>query len=138
MEIRRHMRITASAISLNVDDPKASAVFVARHLGFEVEMESEGFISLALDEAGMNLIFLRVGLETFKPASMQGHRADGLLVVFVVNDIDHDYERLVADGVVMTTPLETEPWGERFCQFADPNGVVYQLVQWMDLADAAG
>ncbi len=29
------------------------------------------------------------------------------------------------------TPPETEPWGERFCQFADPNGIVWQLVQWV-------
>lgn len=125
------MRITASAISLNVDDPKASATFAERHLGYRVEMESDGFISLGREDATMNLIFLRVGLETFKPASMQGHKADGLLVVFVVDNIDSDYERLLADGVVMTTPLETEPWGERFCQFADSNGVVYQLVQWV-------
>jgi len=29
------------------------------------------------------------------------------------------------------TPLQTEPWGERFLQVADPNGVVIQLVQWV-------
>lgn len=125
------MRITASAISLNVDDPKASATFVERHLGYSVEMETDGFISLGREDVAMNLIFLRVGLDTFKPATMQGRKADGLLVVFVIDDIDSEYERLVADGVVMTTPLETEPWGERFCQFTDSNGVVYQLVQWV-------
>ena len=26
---------------------------------------------------------------------------------------------------------ETEPWGERYSQYADPNGIVWQLVQWM-------
>ena len=26
---------------------------------------------------------------------------------------------------------ETEPWGERYCQFADPNGLVWQLVEWV-------
>lgn len=28
------------------------------------------------------------------------------------------------------TPPETEPWGERYCQFADDNGIVWQLVEW--------
>ena len=28
-------------------------------------------------------------------------------------------------------PLETEPWDERYFQVSDPNGVVYQFVQWM-------
>ncbi len=126
------MRVTASALSLNVVEPKASAAFVQRHLGFEPEMESDGFISLGHAEAGFNLIFLRVGLETFKPVSMRGHQADGLLVVLVVADIDAEYERLLEEGVSMTTPIETEPWGERFCQFADPNGVLYQLVEWVN------
>lgn len=34
-------------------------------------------------------------------------------------------------GVMITTPVETEPWGQRFIQVTDPNGVVIQLVQWM-------
>ena len=29
------------------------------------------------------------------------------------------------------TPIETEPWGERFFQVTDPNGVTMQLVQWI-------
>ncbi|WOD39932.1 VOC family protein [Nodosilinea sp. E11] len=62
---------------------------------------------------------------------MRGHRADGLLVVFVVDDIDRQYARLQTEGVTITTPIETEAWGERFFQVTDPNGVVIQLVQWM-------
>jgi uncharacterized glyoxalase superfamily protein PhnB len=33
--------------------------------------------------------------------------------------------------VEITTPIQTEPWGERFFQMSDANGVVYQLVQWI-------
>jgi predicted enzyme related to lactoylglutathione lyase len=125
------MRITASAISLNVDDVTASAKFVKQHFGFNEDMSAEGFVSLSRQDAGFNLIFLRTGLETFKPSFMRGHRADGLLIVFVVNDIDAEYTRLQAEGVTITTAIETEPWGERFFQVTDPNGVVIQLVQWM-------
>ena len=32
----------------------------------------------------------------------------------------------------MATPIETEPWGERYFQVLDPNGVIIQLVQWVD------
>jgi uncharacterized glyoxalase superfamily protein PhnB len=82
-------------------------------------------------DSGFNLIFLRTGLKTFKPTHMRGYAADGLLVVFVVEDIDAEYERIVAAGADITTPIETEAWGERYFQVSDPNGVVYQLVQWM-------
>jgi uncharacterized glyoxalase superfamily protein PhnB len=58
-----------------------------------------------------------------------------LLIVFVVGDIDAEHRRLVERGVVITTPLQTEPWGERFLQVTDPNGIVIQLVQWVTQPD---
>ena len=125
------MTITASAISLNVADPVASAAFAQRHLGFQEEMSADGFVSLSRPDAGFNLVFLRTGLATFKPESMAGHRADGLLIAFVVDDVDAECARLESEGVAITTPLETEPWGERYFQVTDPNGVVVQFVQWM-------
>jgi uncharacterized glyoxalase superfamily protein PhnB len=128
------MRITESAISLNVPDVEASAAWAAEHLGFAEVMAADGFASLAHPEAGFNLIYLRTGLATFKPASAAG-RADGLLVVFTVEDIDAEYVRLQQQGVEIVTAIETEPWGERYFQMADPNGVVYQLVQWVEAPD---
>jgi catechol 2,3-dioxygenase-like lactoylglutathione lyase family enzyme len=126
------MSITASAISLNVDDPEASAAFATDHLGFTREMEADGFVSLSRPDAGFNLVFLRTGLPTFKPAELADRRADGLLVAFVVEDVDAEHDRLVREGVAITTPLETEPWGERYFQVTDPCGVVVQFVQWME------
>lgn len=125
------MQITASAISLNVDDVTASATFVKQHFGFNEEMAAEGFVSLSRPDAGFNIIFLQTDLKSFKPIHMRGHRADGLLMVFVVDDIDREYARIQSEGVKITTAIETEPWGERFFQVTDPNGVVIQLVQWV-------
>ena len=124
------MQITASAISLNVTDPAASAAFATEHLGFTEAMAADGFVSLEREDAGFNLIFLRTGLPSFKPEALAGHDADGLLVAFVVDDVDAEYERLQREGVAITTPIETEEWGERYFQVTDPNGVVIQLVQW--------
>ncbi|MBM7517626.1 VOC family protein [Nocardioides nitrophenolicus] len=125
------MNITATAISLNVADVDASATWARRHLGFTEAMAADGFCSLEHEQAGFNLIYLRTGLASFKPATAAG-AADGLLVVFTVDDIDARYERLRAEAVEIVTPIETEPWGERYFQMADPNGVIYQLVQWVE------
>jgi len=124
------MQITQTAVSLNVPDVAASASFAKQHLGFTEQMSDEGFVSLGHPEIGMNLIFLAVGLPTFKPAEAAGP-AGGLLLVFVVDDLDASFARIEAAGARVVTPPETEPWGERFCQFADPNGIVWQLVQWV-------
>ncbi len=45
-------------------------------------MAADGFVSLSRPDAGFNLI-----------------------VVFVVDDIDGEYERLQAEGVAITTPM---------------------------------
>lgn len=126
------MKVTGSAVSLNVADPAASAAFLKEHFDFVEEMAADGFVSLTRPDLGFNVVYLRTGLPTFKPPALAGRRADGLLVVFVVDDVDGEYERLQREGVTITTAIETEPWGERFFQVTDPNGVVLQLVQWLE------
>jgi len=124
--------ITSTAISLNVAHPRASAKFFQQHLGFTVEMEQDDFfVSLKHPSGGPNVIFLQTGLSTFKPAHKSGSAGEGLLIVFVVDDIDLAHDQWVAQGAVVVTAPETEPWGERFSQYEDPNGIIVQLVQWV-------
>ena len=129
------MNITASAVSLTVDDVDASASFLADHFGFATEMADDGFVSLTRADAGFNVVFLRTGLPTLKPAARASDRAGGILLVFVVDDVDAEYRRVRAEGVEVTTAIETEPWGERYFQVTDPNGVIVQLVQWVDVPE---
>jgi catechol 2,3-dioxygenase-like lactoylglutathione lyase family enzyme len=126
------MKIAASAISLNVGDPVESGNFAKEHLGFTEDMADDGFVSLSWSDAGISPIYLRTGLESFELESMLGKHADGLLVVFVVEEINNEYARVQHEVVEITTTIQTEPWGERFFQMTDPNGVVIQLVQWME------
>ena len=125
------MHITRSAVSLNVADATGSARFATEHFGFAEVMAAEGFVSLEHPDLSMNLIFLATGLPTFKPAEVAGPAGQGLLLAFVVDNLDDEFARLQAAGARVVTPPETEPWGERYCQFADPNGIVWQLVQWV-------
>ena len=113
--------------------PRPVLLRVAEPSG-EVAMSDDGFASLTRPDAGMNVIFLRTGLSTFKPASHRDAVGPGLLIAFVVDDIDAEWARL-RDLVPVATPIETEPWGERYFQVLDPNGIVIQLVQWVDGAE---
>ena len=124
------MKITASAVSLIVDDVVASSVFLQEHFGFREEMAADGFASLARPDAGMNVVFLRSGLPTL-PADQRNDRAAGLILAFVVDDLEGELERLQAEGVTITMPLTHEEWGERAFQVRDPNGVIIQLVDWV-------
>jgi len=124
------MPVTSAAVSLNVPDPGASARFAAA-LGFTEAMSADGFVSLEHPDVGFNVIFLRTGLSSFKPAHLAGSAGEGTLLALVVDDLDAEFARLADTGARVLTAPETEPWGERYCQFADDNGLVWQLVQWV-------
>ncbi|BCJ30405.1 VOC family protein [Actinocatenispora sera] len=123
------MQVTASAVSLTVNDVAASSAFLCRHFGFAEQMGADGFASLARSDVGMNVIFLRRGLPTL-PADQRDEHAAGLILALTVADLDAELARLRAEGVPITMPLTVEEWGERAFQVRDPNGVIVQLVDW--------
>lgn len=127
------MQVTASAVSLDVADVEASAGFAEQHFGFTRAMAADGFVSLAHPDLALSVAFLRTGLESFRPAEVAGPAGQGTLLVLVVEEgLDAAFERIAAAGAPVCTAPVTEPLGERYCQFRDPNGIIWQLVQWME------
>jgi uncharacterized glyoxalase superfamily protein PhnB len=92
-------------------------------------MAADGFASLARADSGMNVIFLRRGLPSL-PADQRDSHATGLILAFVVDDLEGEVARLESEGVAITMPLTVEEWGERAFQVTDPNGIKVQLVDW--------
>ncbi len=123
------MRVSSSTVSLTVDDVPASSKFLASHFGFVERMAADGFASLGRDDAAVDVVFLRRGIEVL-PEPLRHQRAAGVIVAFVVEDLEAEQERLRAEGVPITLPLREEPWGERLFMVEDPNGVSYELVEW--------
>ena len=123
------MRISSSTISLTVDDVPASSKFLATHFGYTERMAADGFASLGRDDAGVDLVFLRRGIEVL-PEPLREQTAAGVIVAFVVDDLEAEQERLRAEGVEITLPLREEAWGERLFMVTDPNGISYELVEW--------
>ncbi len=111
------------------DDVSAASAFLVEHFGFHEDMAADGFASLSRPDAGMNVVFLRRGLPTL-PADQRDDHARGLILVFVVDDLEGELARLQDEGVAITMPLTAEEWGERAFQVRDPNGVIVQLLDW--------
>ena len=128
------MKITASAVTMNVDDVAASARFLTTHFGFTEAMSADGFVALARDDAAMNVVFLRRGMEML-PEDQRDEHATGLILAFQVEDLEREMARLQAEGVAITMPLRSEEWGERAFQVRDPNGVIVELLDWNAPAD---
>ncbi|MFF9495173.1 VOC family protein [Streptomyces flaveolus] len=124
------MQITASTVSLTVDDIAASQRFFTTHLGYAEQAAAEGFAALSRDDAAVDIVLLARGSEVL-PAGQRDQRAAGLILAFTGTGIDHEEKRLRAEGVEITMPLREEPWGERLFQVTDPNGVIVQFVEWV-------
>ena len=131
------MKINASAVSLNVDDVDASARFLTAHFGFTEDMSADGFVSLARPDTGMNVVFLRRGMDML-PEDQRHDHAAGLILAFEVDNLEAEMARLQAEGVTVTMPLRSEEWGERAFQVRDPNGVIIELLDWNAAAGAGG
>ena len=123
------MIITSTAVSLNVEDVPASSAFLVEHFGFTEQMAADSFASLGRDDVGANVIFVRRGLATL-PADQRDEVARGLILAFVVDDLEGELARLQREGVQITMPLTLDEWGERSFQVRDPNGVIVQLLDW--------
>jgi uncharacterized glyoxalase superfamily protein PhnB len=128
------VQITASAVSLNVEDVAASGAFLTEHFGFRQAMAADGFASLAREDTAMYVVFLRRGLQTL-PDDQRDKHATGLILAFTVDDLEGELARLRAEGVAITMPLTVEKWGERLFQVTDPNGVIVQLMDWAGRPD---
>lgn len=123
------MQITASTVSLTVDDVAASEAFFTGHLGYVRQAAADGFASLARDGA-VDIVLLQRGLEVLPP-EQRDQRAAGLIIAFTLaGGLAEEQDRLRAEGVPITMPLREEPWGERLFQVTDPNGVIVQFIEW--------
>jgi catechol 2,3-dioxygenase-like lactoylglutathione lyase family enzyme len=124
------LSITASTVSLTVEDVAASRTFFTEHLGYREQAAADGFASLTRDDAAVDIVLLRRGIDVLPPDQRDQH-ARGLILAFTLDaGLEAEEKRLRSEGVGITMPLREEPWGERLFQVTDPNGVVVQFVEW--------
>jgi uncharacterized glyoxalase superfamily protein PhnB len=129
------MRITSSSIALTVADPAASSSFLQRHFGYRELVAADGFASVAR-EGGVGIALMRTGLSNL-PEEQRGRHATGIIVAFEVADLDAELERLRNEGAPFAMDLHCDPWGERAFQVVDPNGIIYQCLDWNGPVDPA-
>ncbi|AQA20755.1 glyoxalase/Bleomycin resistance /Dioxygenase superfamily protein [Rhodococcus sp. MTM3W5.2] len=125
------MQVTASTISLTVDDVAASSTFFVTHLGYREQAAADGFASLNRPDAAVDIVLLQRGIEVL-PEGFRDRHADGLILAFTVDDLAAQEARIKSEGVEITMALREEPWGEKLFQVTDPNGIVVQFVEWAD------
>ena len=104
-------------------------------LGFEIR-ESEDTENVYLVKDGT--LFLLYGRGDFEkmthrryeyPAGVNGH-FEIALYVDTFEEVDEAFAKAVAQGAVPILPPTTEPWGQRTCYIADPEGNLIEIGSW--------
>jgi len=100
--------------------------------GFEIKLE-EDQTNVFLEKDGT--LFLMYGREDFeKMTSRKYQYIKGLnghfeiaLSVENYGEVDKEFERVVSMGATPVLSPETEPWGQRTCYVADPEGNLIEI-----------
>ena len=118
-----------------VDDMAVMVRFYRDVLGFEIK-EPEDTSNVYLVKDGT--LFLLYGRKDFE--KLTHHRYDyvkGLnghseiaLYVDTFEEVDSVFRSAVSNGAEPVLEPETEPWGQRTCYIADPEGNLIEIGSW--------
>lgn len=117
---------------LFVNDMPTMIRFYRDVLGFEIR-EDENAVNVYLIKNGtLFMLYERKNFE--KMTSRKYEYIKGLnghfeiaLYVDTFEEVDQEYERIVAQGGQPILEPTTEPWGQRTCYIADPEGNLIEI-----------
>jgi len=128
---RERTTMRFDAVGLFVTDMAPMVAFYRDVMGMQTEWDGEQNADLRAD--GFRLILYgRADFETMtaqRYAYPQGRNGTMELAFAVENyaAVDREYERVVRSGAVPVMPPTTEPWGQRTCYVADPDGNLVEI-----------
>ena len=120
---------------LFVEDMAGMIRFYRDVLGFEIK-EAEDTSNVYLVKDGT--LFLLYGRKDFEKMTnrsysyikgLNGH-FELALYVDTFEEVDAAFEKTVENGAAPVLPPELEPWGQRTCYIADPEGNLIEIGSW--------
>ena len=118
-----------------VEDMASMIRFYRDVLGFEIK-ESEDASNVYLVKDGT--LFLLYGRKDFENMTSRKYEyVKGLnghfelaLYVDTFDEVDTEYARVIRQGATSVLAPTTEPWGQRTCYIADPEGNLIEIGSW--------
>ena len=117
------------------DDVEGLAAFYAKLVGAQVAL-NEYYVEVPAGAMSVGFSKRRFTEYAEDQAARSGRpgRADDIILDFVVDDVDAEYQRIAALGVDWVMPPATQPWGSRAMIFKDPEGNLINVSSRRDAA----
>lgn len=119
---------TVDYVILYVDDLEASVAFYRDLLGLEHRFTDQGYAEFATGPTRFALYGQARLPELIGRTSTGATHPQGE-VLFLVDDVDAEAERLREAGVEVLLGPRDRPWGHRTLHLLDPDGHVVELAQ---------
>ena len=107
---------------LFVDDMAKMIRFYKDVLGFEIKEEENTSNVYLVKDGTLFLLY-----EYIK--GLNGH-SEIALYVDTFEEVDEAYKKAVENGATSVLEPELEPWGQRTCYIADPEGNMIEIDSW--------
>ena len=117
---------------LFVDDMPTMVRFYRDVLGFEIS-EGENAVNVYLIKDGtLFMLYERKNFEKMTNRNYEYLRGfnghfEMALYVDTFEEVDKEYARIIANGGQSVLEPTTEPWGQRTCYIADPEGNLIEI-----------
>jgi len=104
-------------------------------LGFEIEEELDSENVYLVKDGTLFLLYGRKDFETLtnrKYEFLTGICAHSEIALYVdtFQEVDIAYEHAISNGATSLLEPTLEPWGQRTCFFADPEGNIIEIGSW--------
>jgi catechol 2,3-dioxygenase-like lactoylglutathione lyase family enzyme len=121
-----------SAISLFVEDLRASKTFYQEVFGVPVVFEDVNSVAVKFGSLIVNLLHVGSAAEIVEPGTVAAGDAGSRFQLSIwVPDLDAVCAQLRRRNVKFTGPIE-RPWGMRTVNFVDPSGHSWEIGQKME------
>ena len=120
---------------LFVKDMATMIRFYRDVLGFEIKEEENTDNVYLVKDGTLFLLYGRKDFETLtgkRYEDLKGINAHSEMALYVdsFSQVDEEYQKAIDNGATSLLEPTTEPWGQRTCFIADPEGNIIEIGSW--------